>query len=321
MPTIVFLCPTVYGRWVPRSEWSGEILFPAANAEGYRLVFEAETWLRRICLAALLLADGPAWATTLEPDLRRRLENQSKSNSARWYLGVDAEEELLWSTTHSQLADLLRLRAVGSRLNELCGLSGEVLANRLLSVSQVRNVLAHNRAISDDTLVILKGDLTIIRAGVSRFKGNTLYADSDIVSSSYVPDDLALLTTEFNVRSDEFPHQQLYLAANHNFLFLVRLPVPPFGRWPNAGQLRKALGMASHLMLCAMANKQGDELQLVIPRALRLKDKLEVLGRFMTEAVLRDAWIEKPSELQHPADVCWPRLWFYENRYPALSEV
>lgn len=30
------------------SEWSDEILFPVANAEGYRLVFEAETWLRRM---------------------------------------------------------------------------------------------------------------------------------------------------------------------------------------------------------------------------------------------------------------------------------
>jgi hypothetical protein len=33
-------------------EWSGEILAPEENLNGYRVVYEVETWLRRICLAA-----------------------------------------------------------------------------------------------------------------------------------------------------------------------------------------------------------------------------------------------------------------------------
>jgi hypothetical protein len=89
------------------SEWSDEILISAANLQAYSLVYEAETWLRRVALTSLFLAEGPAWATKLDPSLRGRLQAQSRINSARWVLGIDAEEELLWSATLGQLAEVL----------------------------------------------------------------------------------------------------------------------------------------------------------------------------------------------------------------------
>ena len=73
------------------SEWSDEILISAANLQAYSLVYEAETWLRRVALTSLFLAEGPAWATKLDPSLRGRLQAQSRINSARWVLGQLAE--------------------------------------------------------------------------------------------------------------------------------------------------------------------------------------------------------------------------------------
>jgi hypothetical protein len=178
------------------SEWSGEVLIPAANVTGYQLAYEAETWLRRICLTALLLAEGPAWAANLDRRLRERIEEQSRQNSARWYLGVDAEEELLWSTTHGQLAALLRLPSVAAQIADLCGVQGGFLSDRLATIGQIRNALAHNRAISNDTLTILRGEMTVVNAAVGRFKRNTLYAGSDIFLSEF-PDDLAVLGAAF----------------------------------------------------------------------------------------------------------------------------
>ena len=298
------------------NEWAGEVLFPGANARGYRLVFEAETWLRRICHAALLLAEGPAWASRLKADLRNRITAESKRNAERWYLGIDAGEELLWSTTHGQLVEILRVPVIQAVLRELCGMDGEVLAGRLASVSSVRNTLAHNRAISDETLAILEGDLTVIRAGVDQFKGKTLYAVSEIVSTSSTPIDLVDFTGEFQALEGDFPRQQLFASADRNFVSLVRLSVEPFDRWPSARRLRDALSTASHLVVCVLANKQGSELQVVLPRSLPDQDKIQVLRRFMTKEVLELAWTSTPPELQHAASATWPRLWFYENRRP-----
>jgi hypothetical protein len=95
-----------------------------------------------------------------------KLGEQSKMNSSRWYLGVDDEEELLWSTTHGQLARLLRMDSIQHCLRHLCVMSREILARRVESIAQVRNVLAHNRAISEESLTVLRGDLHVIRAAV-----------------------------------------------------------------------------------------------------------------------------------------------------------
>ena len=298
------------------NEWYGELLFPGANAEGYRLIYQAETWLRRICHASLLVADGPAWASRLKPELRNRLENESRKNSERWYLGIDTGEELLWSTTHGQLADILRLPVIQSVLHELTGMSGEVLASRLLSVSSVRNALAHNRAISDDSLTILRGDLTVIGAAIDRFRHNTLYAKAEIASLARVPEDLHELVNVFDELAAECPSQQLFLGAGEHFLSVVRLPVAPFDVWPNATKLRKALDLASHLIVCVLVNKAGDEVQVVMPRSLPLDDQIEVLRRFMTTEVLQGAWTQQSPENQHAVSVTWPRMWFYENRTP-----
>jgi hypothetical protein len=295
--------------------WSGEILIPNANIVGYQAVFETETWMRRLCLAALLLAEGPEWAQSLSTGLRGQIEEESKRNADRWYLGVDAEEELLWATTHGQLRKLLELALQQPHLQNLCGMGGTVLCARLTTVGQIRNALAHSRAISDDTITILKGELAVVKAAVDRFKGTTLYEDSGILLDGF-PSDLSVVGEACTERSKMFPRQQLFISATSDFIFLARLPVEPFGRWPNEARLRESLGAASHLLLCALVNASGDELRLVMPRALPDNEKLEVLRHFMTEALLHDAWTDRLPMSQHPADVCWPRLWFYENRRP-----
>jgi len=298
--------------------WSGEALIPAANLEGYGLVYEAETWLRRICLAAFLLADGPGWVTHLDPRLRGQLERQSAQNSARWYLGVDAEEELLWSTTHWQLAELLKSARVQSQLLRISGVPGGVLADRLRLVSEVRNAFAHNRAISEDTLTVLRGDLSVIRAAAGRFKGNTLYASPEIHTHGY-PSDLKNLGSALEAACQALPRQQLFLAANDDFIFLVRLPVPEFGRWVKSAELRRLLAQFSKSILCVLANIAGDEVQIVMPRTLPEATQLGLLERFASIAGSEDVWTRRPPAEQHPADSCWPRLWFYENRRPVAS--
>jgi hypothetical protein len=264
----------------------------------------------------VLLSEGPEWAATLDESLRKRLEGQLNSNMSRWYLGVDAEEDLLWSTTHGQLAALLRRDSIQHHLLQLCGFYGELLAQRLESVALIRNTLAHSRAISDDSISILQGDLYVIRTAVDRFKTKTLYALADIVSmDDDVPDDLFDFLFVFEDLQQTIQGQQLFVDANDDFVSLVRLPVPPWELpWPDGNKLRIHLGPVAHLIVCLLVNKTGHEIQIVMPRALRLDNKLNVLKRFMTTAVLEDCWTDTPLEKQHPTSSCWPRLWFYENQ-------
>ena len=295
------------------SEWSEEILIPGANLHAYAMVYEAETWLRRVALTGLLLAEGPAWATKIDASLRGRLQAQSKTNATRWVLGIDAEEELLWSATLGQLAQVLATPAIANQVTHLTGTTGQTLSNRLRSIGEVRNALAHNRAISDDTVAVLTGDLVTIRSAVRRFKSKTLYARSDIITAT-APPDLESLASEFEVAARRLPAQQLFLSANDDFAMLVRLPVEPFDRWPRVGRVRELLGMSAHLLLCILINKQGDELQLVFPRALPDTEKFTLLERFVDVVSSPEAWTDRAPDAQHPANASWPRAWYYENR-------
>lgn len=200
-----------------RSQWSSEVLVSAANLEAYRLVYEAETWLRRIVLASLLLSEGPAWASKLDPSLRGRLEAQSRRSSAQWVLGIDSEEELLWSATLGQLSQLLRSAEVSEKVPTLTKTTGEILAQRVDGVTAVRNALAHNRAISDDTLEVLRGDLVVVRSAVRQFKNRTLYFEADIIGAS-APADLTCLATAFEATTLDLHGQQVFVSYDADFV-------------------------------------------------------------------------------------------------------
>ena len=153
--------------------WSDEVLIPSANSIAYELVYEAETWLRRVVLAASLLSAGPSWAEGLPASFRQRLQSQSAKNASRWCLGIDAEEELLWSTTLGQLAQLLEQASLAESLSALCDASGEMLAGRVRSMAEIRNALAHNRALSEDSLRYAR----TAQADDARFRKSTHPAD------------------------------------------------------------------------------------------------------------------------------------------------
>jgi hypothetical protein len=304
-------------RIVNFSTWSGEILTPQTNVVAYQQVYEVETWLRRICLASYLIAEGPAWAATINSTLRVQIEEEVQRNASRWYLGIDADEEMLWSTTQDQLEQLLRRDSLAPYVIRCCGVSGRVLANQLGTIALIRNALAHNRAISMDSLTILDGVLTITTSAIREFKRRILYSTAEAVDQNS-GGDLREVYNTFLEGERKFPDQQLFLTANDDFVFFVRLPIEPFDRWPDTKRLYESLGLTRHLLLCILANKAADELQFVVPRRIATPEILQVLKSFMSTIVLSEAWTTIPPGQQNPVYTCWPKLWFYENRMLAM---
>ena len=84
-------------------------------------------------------------------DFGSAFEAQSRSNSSRWYLGADAEEELLGPPLQGSSPVSCDGTRFSSTSTVSVGFYGELLAQRLESVAVIRNTLAHNRAISDES--------------------------------------------------------------------------------------------------------------------------------------------------------------------------
>jgi hypothetical protein len=164
-------------------------------------------------------------------------------------------------------------------------------------------------------LTILLGDVAVVRAAARRFKQHTLYAKYQIFLDDF-PTDLAAIGPAFESLAARYVREQLFFAANDDFCFVTRLPVEPFGRWPKPARIGEALALGRHLILCLLANKQGDELQLVVPRSLDPDAMVQVLERFIVAACDKRTWTNEPPHGQHSGDLGWPRLWFYENQEP-----
>lgn len=294
------------------STWSGLILIPGANTRGYELIFAAETWLRRISLTALMTTHGAAWELAIDDKLRSQLSKQSKWNSARWYLGVEAGEELLWSTTHSQLSTILRIESIQGALNELAGMSGEVLAARLDGISKIRNSLAHNRAISPNAIKVLEGDLVVVNAAVSRFIDATLYAPVEIHMDPEAGK-WASLVNALELESQKHPSQQFFVGTTPHFIQLTRLPVEPFDRWPNISKFKAELDPVTPWLVSCFVNIGGDEFSIVVPKSTDLETLVLISERFSRIARLPSCWTTTPPESQDPAYSSWPRAWFYAN--------
>lgn len=216
--------------------WVDELLVSTANLGAYQLVYEGETWVRRICLAAYMLTEGPAWASSLDGRLRRQLESRSRNNSEYWYLGVDTEEELLWTSSLGQLASVLRTGTMRERVKDLCGVGANTLADTVEGVSRIRNALAHNRAISEDSLTVLKSHL---RSSEQRPQGSNDGSFMRIPTSTSTS---FRLTSGNWVRLSKIGVRRLGLEANKSFYRPTVTSFFLFGSQPNrsvVGLLRR----------------------------------------------------------------------------------
>jgi len=294
------------------SSWSGHVLIPHANLRGYELIYSAETWLRRMALAALIVTHGPAWEVAIGDNLRKQLQKQSTWNASRWYLGVESGEELLWSTTNSQLSAILRLSSIQDALRDLTQMSGEVLALHLDNIARIRNALAHSRALSPSAIKVLEGDLVVVNAAIRQFFTTTLYARVEIHLDP-TTGLLAPLVRAVERTLHQNPKQQFFVATTPHFIQMTRLPVPPFGRWPKISRVKEELQPIVPWLLSCIVNLSGDEFSLVLPRATEMDDLLPIVDRFARVAASPDYWTTVPPESQDPAYSCWPRIWFYEN--------
>ncbi|MFI6396370.1 hypothetical protein [Nonomuraea sp. NPDC050540] len=281
-------------------EFDGEILTPRTNQSVYRQIYALEVWFRRICLAAWMGHYGASWCQTINPPLRRALESRVRRSRQRLYLGAESHDDLVWQATHGELIQMLVAEPVAPSVQALTGADSAFLRIKLDEVREIRNLLAHNRALSQRTHVILSGLLASLEEAVDTFKINILYRDPDPDTFSGLLPGRRAPFQGFTARFGEFTEH-------------VCLPVPPFGKWPDAERLLNAFQDSLDGIVAICLNKTGDEYRVLTPTALAEEAQSAILDTFTEN---RNIWTHVPIEGQSPRFACSPKIWFYENRSP-----
>jgi hypothetical protein len=286
-------------------EFDGELLVPRISLTVYRQIYALEGWFRRICLTVWMGRYGESWSQQLDPGLRKTLESRVQRSRQRLYLGAESASDLMWQATQAELTRMLVADPVAALVRSLTGADSEFLKAKLEEIREIRNLLAHNRALSQRTHIILAGLLASLEDAVDTFKANLLYGEPD-------PG-----TFDGMISGKRKPFQG-FVAQRGEFIEFVCLPVEPYDRLPDARLLLKTFREHLDGIVAFCLNKTGDEFNILTPAVLEDETREAVYQKFTEN---QDVWTKVPFEDQQPRFVCNPKIWFYENRSPLQSDI
>jgi hypothetical protein len=219
-------------------EYDGELLVPRINFVAYRQIYVLENWLRRICLAAWMGRFGSDWRDHLDSKLLSVLSRRVAQNSQRLYLGAENDSELMWQATHGELIQLIGSDRVAQSIENLTGTSSEFLTRKLDELREIRNLLAHNRALARRTYAILVGLVASLEETVEHFRKHVLYGASNIAGDDS-GDELGSYLAE-RLQGNDWSKFQAFVSRKGDFVEYVSLPVAPFDRCVDTRQLLAA---------------------------------------------------------------------------------
>ncbi|MFG2439672.1 hypothetical protein [Streptomyces sp. NPDC048508] len=293
--------------------FEGEFLVPRINQQAYRDIYTLEGWLRRLCLASWMRAYGALWQERLDPKLRKNLERLAEKSRQRLHLAAETSEDLIWQSDIGQLLSMLADPQIADDVHHLAGQDQQEITKDFQEIREIRNVLAHNRALSPETYAILRGSIIRLQKIVDHFRSCLLYSTSNILDDddgdlgSY----LAML-----LEGNDWSSFQAFVARGNGFIEYVTLPTSPFEKWPDA---RRLLDVFSDHLECITAftmNRLGSEFIIVAPEELDEDSQADLCRVF---AANPNIWTDVPCEKQHPRFICSPKMWIYENQSPFRS--
>lgn len=290
-------------------EFEGELLVSRINLIAYRHIYTLEGWLRRICLAAWMSRFGGSWVEELDAKLTKVLESRTRQNRRRLYLGAESHDDLIWSATHAELLQLLAADAVAESIRDLSGADAAFLTVKLDEIREIRNLIAHNRALSHRTHTILAGLLASLEDVVDTFKQRVLYGPSEILGD----DGWLEVHLEALLIGNDWSKFQAFVAQRGSFIYYASLPVRPFDRFPDARLLLKAFEDHIDNIVAFCLNKSCNEYIVLTPRVLAAEDHYAICDAFAKNPAV---WTNTPFEDQPPRFICSPKIWFYENVGP-----
>lgn len=303
-------------------EFKDEMLVPSINGEVYFQVYEIENWYRRICLTAFMKAFGTDWINHIPSSVLNSFRSKFDKSQELLHLDLQGDDNLIWMTTHGELIQLLSHNDIASQVRSLTGFTSASLSQKLDELRYIRNTLAHNRAFSETTLVIVRGIIASLMQGVRVFKRQVLYSnysESLMGKTLLFKDESGLFDNEvsqyFAMRESKYNSRrnQFYISLSKDIYSFVSLPVDRNGIYPSAARLLEAYRSAVEYILAFTLNKTGTEYCVLVPTATPNDKIMRVIDVFIPEPRI---WTDTEFEKQNPKYICNPKIWFYESNRP-----
>jgi len=303
-------------------EFFDDVPFPEFNWLVYRRLYVLEQWLRRIAFAAAMAKAGSSFFGVLPDGLAATLKQQQALLRRRKHLGTQNADDALWLSNFEQLRDLLTSDAIYPTVKKLTGFERALLDGKIDEIREIRNVVAHNRAVSRETLTILDAHAMALSHGLEEFKRRMFAYEKDTIRSPGESEGSAIPALFHSRLRDLHPDLSDVLAFAESDLFNFALIVPPdyrvgsfdsaeewLGTWVDLKHLLAEFAdLRSHLLAITVAER-GSSFSVVWPRIESFEVHQAVVERFFASY---DAyWADTEYAHQDERVVCDPKVWFH----------
>lgn len=299
-------------------EFKDEMLIPQVNGEIYFQIYEIENWLRRICLTAYMMQFGANWLENIPTDILNSFKSKAKKNEELFYLDIDANDNLIWTATHGELMKLILNDAISERIKWLTGFTKLNISQKLEELKNIRNILAHNRPLTNTAVTIVKGTLVSLFQGIKIFKERILYPPIE----RFRVENEIIEYFDKKMEDNNWSKFQGALSLDDGIYSLVCLPaIDPRPPYPSAYQLLLFYKKVLEEILAFTYNKQGEEYCVLFPEATHDTIKKRIIDVFLESrnAGIPGIWTNTRFEEQSPKYICNPKIWFYENQRPTVE--
>jgi hypothetical protein len=307
-----------------------DIPFPENNWLAYRRIYVVEQWLRRIALTALMARHGNKFLGDLPMEVRETVKRNLALLRTRAHFGSDDASEALWATTLDDLRRVLVADSLAGTVRKLTGLDRQLLDEKVKEITEIRNVVGHNRAVTTKTLTILGAAAESLSHGIDGlyrlvFRHQFSMFDFDIDGHTQVPAPLehplgSLLERWFPEMALDFPPGAVRLGESE-FLYYAALIPEEFrredvteaeswiGRYADLQKLLGVLQGSLDAILALTVTRSGHTISVVWPKSLADERHEEVVRAFL-EALGR-VWNGLEYALQDERALCHPKVWFH----------
>lgn len=292
-------------------EFKDEMLIPSINGDIYFKAYELENWYRRICLTAYMKEYGADWIIHAPVQIFNSVKSRAKQNEDLFYFDLGNDENLIWTATQGELMYLLLNDAVANQIKDLTGFSKSTLSQKLDELKGIRNMLAHNRALTNTAATIVTGIFTSLMQGVRHFKDQVLYSE---LKSGDPRSDRVFSYFEKEMEGNDWGKFQAVAFIKHDIYELASWQgTDQEDGYPSASKLLGAFRPALQNILAIAINKTGVEYTVLFPSKIDSNSLEQIIALFVRS---KDIWTTTCFEEQNPKYICNPKIWFYENERP-----
>ncbi|MDI9570578.1 MAG: hypothetical protein QM278_07625 [Pseudomonadota bacterium] len=309
-----------------RVEFLEDLPFPEANIAIYRNIYYVEQWLRRILITALFAKHGEKWPDSIPNEILSELKKRRGSLKGRIFFDTENNPNVLWLSTFEELRKICLNPELWPFIKKNTAFTETEFTEKLNFLREIRNIIGHNRAATEQTQKICEGLVTFFRRGIYVFKRKMGLVSGGEETQDKIEKELSYQDTEefrdlegYLYRQDHPEGSQIFLWETEHFRTITTLPIAREYSWIDIAGILEEFRELDPYILTISINFTGDEYSVIWPKLIPTERQYEIIRKFTSSEPKH--WTEIPFEGQSPRFLGDPKIWFYkEDTFPEVVE-